>query len=142
MMDFFDSFHVEKFEAIRECLSPERLKAYEMLIFPANRDLSIYIYQLVQMLPSHFFLPLQYLELCLRNKTYNTLVDVYRKRSTSVALPGTPENWLVWMPKNAQIQKQVQNAQVTAMRDIKGRTIVPGDVISRLSFGTCINILE
>jgi hypothetical protein len=142
VMDFFDSFYVEKFGAIRECFSPERLKAYEMLVFPANKDLSIPIYQLVQMLSSHFFLPLQYLELCLRNKTYNTLVDFYRKRKTSIGLPGSPENWLAWMPQNPEIQKQVKNAQTKAARDIKGRTILPGDIISRLSFGTWIGILE
>ena len=46
------------------------------------------------------------------------------------------------MPINPEIRKQVINAQNKAAKDIKGRVILPGDIISRLSFGTWISILE
>lgn len=123
-------------------LSPERLHPY--LIFAASKteEDSLVPYDLVQRLSSRLFLPLQYLEVTLRNRIYEVLKEHYRWRRKRYKELGDPEDWLLWMPQKKSLRTKINDAYNYASKNVKGRANGVGDIISGLSFGAWIDILK
>lgn len=142
-MDKKDIFSDENFQEIKNCLSAERLFAYEKIIAPAPEGLAIFIYQVMQMHSSLLFVPIQYLEVCLRNRTYNALKNFYDARKKVIAPLGTPGEWYKWMPQKQITKDNISEACKKAKNQIRNRRpIVYGDIISRLTLGVWVSILE
>jgi hypothetical protein len=129
-------------EKVIECLSIDRLRTYFMFVSAEHQKLAVIPYDWLQLLSSMLFIPLQYLEITLRNKIYNILSDFYEAKDKRSDLPGVPKNWIEWMPTNPTIQKNVVYAYKNASSEIKNRSITPGDIMSRLQFIAWIKILE
>lgn len=130
------------FEDIKKCLSVSRLAPYQEISEFPYIDTAITLYNLMQMQSSLLFLPLQYLEVCLRNRINDALTEYYRSRSSKVELPGLPEEWYLWLPESEKTKASINEACERARKDIRGRLITSGDIISRLNFGIWRHILR
>ena len=64
-------------DEIIAALSPERLHPYLLFAASKTEEDSLVPYDLVQRLSSRLFLPLQYLEVTLRNRVYEVLKEHY-----------------------------------------------------------------
>jgi hypothetical protein len=129
-------------EKVIECLSEDRLRPYYMFIPEVHQKLAVIPYDWLQALASYLFIPLQYLEITLRNKVHNALTSFYEKKGRKILLPGTSDEWITWMPSNPLIRRDVELARKNAKSEISGRPVITGDIISRLQFGVWIRILE
>jgi hypothetical protein len=130
-----------------DCLSPERLKPYRRLLSSDQMNVPaftvIQFYGIMQVYSSALFVPIQYLEICLRNKTDNALRAFYSQRQKAgLILPGVPEEWYLWMPRNSVNKAYIKAALDKARRTVIGRPISAGDIISRLNLGTWQNLLQ
>lgn len=137
--EIFESY---SFERILECLSEERLRTYFMFLPNEHQEKAVIPYDWMQRLSSMLFIPLQYLEISLRNRVYNVLTDYYIRKSKKTSLGGAPEEWLQWMPSNPVICKDVAMARKNADGDARHGFFTEGSVISRLQFAVWIRILE
>jgi hypothetical protein len=92
------------------------------------------------MLASFLFMPLQFIEITLRNKIHSALSAFYNNAAHN---PNgyDPEKWLFWMPQSTRIQKKVQEANNAARKNIVDRPLQIGDIISSLSFNVWITVL-
>ena len=122
------------YNEIKKCLSADRLRPYEDMA-KLTPYLDIALYNAIQLQSSLLFLPLQYLEICLRNKINDSLFEFYTKRQKKINLPGSPKEWYLWMPTNAQT---IHNIHI-AKNETKGTA---NDIISHLHFGIWKHILN
>jgi hypothetical protein len=102
---------------------------------------SLSLYAMTQDCSSHLFLPLQFLEIALRNVIHKTLSEFYAKNANTPA-SRKPGDWLFWLPQDAETNKMVRKALSYAKKDLKGREAGTEDVIPRLSFGTWVSVLS
>lgn len=124
-------------QLVIEDLSSKRLSSY--LIFPPNREIdTIFAYDYMQRISACLFLPLQYLEITLRNRIYKELVRHYKWRRKKYPTLGIPEDWLEWMPASPIAKTKIQQVKIS----LKGKLITPDNIISNLSFGFWVNILQ
>jgi hypothetical protein len=136
--------YIKGSKSVLECLSAERIAAYDTLLgsIADERErpfLLLRTYAVIQMLQSLMLTPLHFLEICLRNKIYTSLKDFYSKTNTS----NNPDEWYVWMPANARTQRTIRKVIDQVKSKIgRKRTIIAGDIVSNLTFGVWINILE
>jgi hypothetical protein len=93
------------------------------------------------MFSSYLFLPLQFLEVSLRNIIHLTFVEFYESNKKTPS-GYEPEKWLFWLPQNPKTKEAIRLASNNASHDVAARGINIGDIISRLSFGVWANILS
>ena len=129
------------YDEIKKCLSYERLRPYEDIAL-LSPELDIALYNNIQFQSSLLFLPLQYLEVCLRNKINEAMYHFYDSIKHKVTLPGSPEEWYSWMPSSESTIYNVQEAAKKAKREIRGRSLKSDDIISHLNFGVWRHILQ
>lgn len=125
-----------------EYISQERLSKYKQLIPPIYAPLVIMPYYGMQFNAALFYPTIQLIEVCLRNKVYSSLRAFYMERAKTISLPGKPDEWYLWMPQNKKTIQNIALAWTDAKRTIKDRAIIPGDVISRLTFGVWVSVLD
>jgi hypothetical protein len=136
----------EFFEEVISCFSEPRLAEYKDLFDSPKPHIPLTAHIMLEALSSTLYMPLQFMELTLRNKTYNALVKIYsapdmRARiQKKCPLPAVPENWYEWMPTARHTKDAIQTAK---KRAAGSRAFVPhDDVISLMSLGTWVNILR
>ena len=133
---------LNNYDEIKKCLSEERLIPYKEIAMLSPK-LDIALYNSIQLQSSLLFLPLQYLEVCLRNKINESLYQFYRRRSFKISLPGLPEEWYKWMPTSKNTTISIKNIMRNiTTNNVKGYIPTAGDIISHLSFGTLRHILQ
>lgn len=132
----------DKVIAAAECISAERLNSYARLFNYESHFSALIPYMAFQIVAGLFYPSLHLIEVCLRNRVYTTLRDFYQLQAQTKTPPGAPEDWLKWMPQNKKTRTSIKNSIDSAKKDITYRQIVVGDVISRIMFGTWINILD
>lgn len=139
MIDINAAIQNINFEEIKSCLSPERMAIYEKLAPEAFHDdnfllNALLIYQPMQTLSASLFIPLQYLEICLRNKVHNSLSAFYEARKKKIQLPGAPNEWFLWLPQKGYTKSILQSTY---------EKVKPNDTfITHISLGTWKSILE
>lgn len=124
------------------CISEDRLVKYHILMTSPCRELVVLPYYAMQSAASLFYPTLHILEVCLRNKIYCALRNFYSIRCKKIALPGSPEEWYLWMPQKIETLREVNSARMNAMTSITTRQVIPGDIISRLPFGVWVAFLR
>ncbi|MDO5116095.1 MAG: hypothetical protein Q4D58_08380 [Synergistaceae bacterium] len=127
---------------VLNCISNERLDRYKSLIPSSANGPFVALYYTIQSASSMFYPTIQILEVCLRNKIHEALVDFFTGRAKSITLPGKPTEWYLWLPRNIHTQKEIKKVLSRASKEIRNRQLIPGDIISRLSFGSWCSILE
>ena len=123
---------------IVENLSYSRMSSY--LLFPpsSTEEETIFAYDYMQRLSVHLFLPLQYLEVVLRNRIYKVLTEHYRWRGKQYRELGKAEDWLEWMPSHKDTQKIITQTK----RNLGLFANMPDDLISNLTFGVWVKLLQ
>lgn len=126
-------------EELKRCLSKEKLDSYRSFIQNGSFVRAVNMYTVTQLYSSFLYLPLQFLEISLRNKIYCVLAEFYKKKT----LPDNcaPERWLFWLPQSESVKSKISFAEKKANEEVQGRAVHIGDVISRISFGTWITLL-
>ena len=145
MSDIFynDGKHKINLSKIRNCTSDARLSSYSRLINQTSVDeFTLFPYMAIQTVTSMFYIPLQTLEICLRNLLHNNICEYYKGRSRKISLPGPPEKWYLWMPESHEAKTRIQGAIAKANKEISSRPITDDDIVSRFQFGTWIYILK
>lgn len=132
-----DHFDASK---ITGCISKDRLDVCARLLRVSSAEEAVYCYHHLQTLSSLCFIPLHYVEIVLRNKVHEALTAFYTGRKKTVALPGAPEEWYLWMP---QRKKTIDVIQESIQRLRRGKSSpVAGDIIAQLPFGVWVSVLE
>ncbi|MEG1501928.1 MAG: hypothetical protein RR272_05170 [Synergistaceae bacterium] len=122
-------------------ISREKLEKHKYFLSNKSNENLVIIYYAVQSATSLIYSTLNVLEICLRNKIYNLLSDFYIQKSKSLLQDNNPCQWYLWMPKNQETMNKISEAVKDANRKILTRPIIPGDIVSRLSFGVWYSIL-
>lgn len=106
-------------------LSAPRLKTYRRISdqSPATLD-AIRAHFLLNDITQHFYVPIQLLELLLRNQTNFAI-----KNKIGSA------NWYDTLPVSQQSREAVTKATALARREVVSRAILPDEIICRLMFG-------
>lgn len=127
-------------ENVIEALSEERLSSYFLFASPKDKQGLILSYDCMQLLSSYLFVPLEYLEVTLRNRMYRELVRHYHWRGKKYKELGAAADWLDWMPTAPITKKQVLRAKSELKQ--RGLGNKPEEIISELSFGVWVSILK
>lgn len=128
---------------IRNCTSDARLSSYSRLINQTGVDeFTFFPYMAIQTVTSMFYIPLQTLEICLRNLLHNNISKYYKGRSKKISLPGAPEKWYLWMPESTEAKTKIQDAIKKAQKEVRFRSVTDDDIVCRFQFGTWIYILK
>ena len=128
---------------IRRCISDARLSSYTIFIDQKEvDDYTIFPYITLQLAEALFYTPIQTLEITMRNLININLIEYYSGRAKKIKLPGTPEEWYVWMPERQENKDKIASAVTKAHKEIKGRKVTADDIICRFTFGTWVNLLK
>lgn len=135
-------FTKKQLQNILYSLSIERLDRYAPLARSKDAGKTLLPYLSMQVVLSAFYPTVQIVEICMRNRIHLAMTEFYTGRSRNVALPGAPDKWYEWMPTETKTVSNIHEAKSSAKKKIQGRKVIPGDIISRLSFGTWASILQ
>jgi hypothetical protein len=114
-----------KYTEILTGLSAPRLKTYRRICPspPTTLD-AIKAHFLLNDITQHFYVPIQLIELILRNQTNAAILN----KSGSAS-------WYSTLPVSQQSKNAVAEAIALAQREVSGRAILPDEVVCRLMFG-------
>ena len=129
-----------KLSDIEKCLSKERLNVCFDFLRLSSLEEAIFCYHHLQSLSSLCFIPLHYVEVVLRNKVYDALLSFYCGRRKSIDLPGSPEEWYLWMPQRDKTKRVIQES-IHRLRVGKSSPMTC-DIIAQLPFGLWVSVLE
>lgn len=117
------------YKDIINSLSETRLNTYKSLNGSATvNELDIYCYITIQDLSSHFFLPLQLLELSLRNHIHSNMSAFY-----------ADTEWFNTYTISAESKRQLADAK---RKKKKGKVLTPDAIVAQLSFGYWVYMLS
>lgn len=114
-----------------EGLSSERLKPYKTALGCHTMEEIVKAHHLLSDVSQHFYVPVQVLEISLRNRV-NHVVAKWSNSAT----------WYDTIPVSQQAASAVIDAKTSAQREISGRAIIPDDIISRLSLGFWVYMFD
>jgi len=112
-------------------LSPSRLKPYRRLDGVPNTLVAIESMYLLNDVSKHFYVPLQLVEVALRNRI-NSVIATWSES----------ENWYQTIPCSDESKAAVRQAISYAEGEIRGRSVSPDDVVCRLMFGFWTYMLD
>jgi hypothetical protein len=138
------------FKEIINCISEKKLEPYTALFDSPKIHVPLTAHVILLSLSSAFYMPLQFMELTLRNKINNAMIEIYtsdkmRRRIYRFKPKGsTPENWYDWMPETKETKGGIRLAKIRAKKHAlaKKKNVTHNDIISEITLGVWINILK
>ena len=124
---------------IINCLSIARVSAYTNIGFKTESKELIDAYFSLQEMSSHFFVPIQVLEICLRNSIQTALYRRFPKDEK------TGKNWYDLLPISDESKKIVISAKAKSLVNAgkKGaKNYTEDDLVSNMMFGFWVHMLE
>jgi hypothetical protein len=122
-----------KYAEIAESLSASRLKTYRVGLSVAESALhtseAVKAYYLLNDISQHFFMPLQLVEVVLRNRLNNHIHNLTGKAT-----------WYDSVPAMLKTKDAVIKAKQVAKEEVENPT--PDDIVCRLTFGFWANLLD
>lgn len=115
-------------------ISTPRIKSYEDLGFEEDNEALLFAYFSIQEISSHFFVPLQVLEIGLRNSLHNSLKEHFATKR-----PG--QNWYDVVELSDMSKKMLITAKETTTRNC-GAHYSDDDLISNITFGFWVYMLD
>lgn len=115
-------------------ISKPRIKTYEGLGFPEKDVDLISAYFAIQEISSHFFVPLQVLEICLRNSINNALTPLFEGK-----WPGN--KWYNLVQLSDESKKTLLSAKKITKAKC-GEAYTDDDLISNLMLGFWVYMLD
>lgn len=114
-------YHIEIIDKLKNSLSCERLSTYEQAV-NKNTESALKLYVWNTQISAAFYVPLQGLEVTLRNVLHKQLTLKYHR-----------EDWYEIAPLDAKDKEKIQKAKETVLKQ-HGKTQTP-HVVAELSFG-------
>ncbi|NYS80495.1 MULTISPECIES: Abi family protein [Halomonadaceae] len=124
----------EEAKIIIEKISIPRIKTYTDIGFPENSEELILAYFYIQEISSHFFVPLQILEISLRNAIHDALTKRFNKR-----YPG--KKWYNNV-HHTHTSVLMLNSAKQKTEDRSGSHYSDDDLVANLSFGFWVYMLD
>lgn len=126
----------EEIQVIFNNVSIPRISTYTHLGFEEGSEELIEAYFSIQEISSHFFVPIQILEICLRNSISSSL-----SKRFSPSVTGVEREWYELLPFSETSRAMVATAKKNAEEKF-GEDFTEDDLISRLMFGFWVYCLE
>ncbi|MFA0442457.1 hypothetical protein AB4560_21325 [Vibrio sp. 10N.222.51.C12] len=127
------------YNELKKGLSPQKLNSYQRFLGCTSDKELIASYMVLQSLQEKFYLPIQLVELTLRN---NINAAIYQHLKGKGATNRQANRWYHSVPATQTSKDQVSAAKTKANREVKGRPYNHNDVIARLTFGFWIYLLD
>nr|WP_181717828.1 hypothetical protein [Psychrobacter sp.]QJS05786.1 hypothetical protein [Psychrobacter sp.] len=134
-------------EEIISSISPQRFETYKRVFSEVvyNDDKcdirhTILFYMEVQRLYSHFFIPIQVLEVTLRNNMHRAFSEYYQTESWFQKLVNEP-----FCSKNSKNMFTSTDVFITnhfSRKDMRHRILQPADYVGKLNFGFWVELLQ
>jgi hypothetical protein len=146
-----DAEIVEKFFGeLISCISKPKLSAYKALFDSPKPHVPLTAHIFLVSLSSSFYTPLHFMELTLRNKINDAMIQIYSTRKMKSRINkfcptgSNPENWYSWMPVTKKSKEGIRIAIRRAKKHASknNKPLTPNDVISEVTLGTWISILR
>lgn len=124
---------------LKKGLSSQKLDSYARYLGCSNDKELIATYMVLQSLQEMFYLPMQLVEITLRNH----INDAIKSHSLKKGFTQNQSNrWYNRIPQGHTSQNQVRAAISKASREVRGRGSNHNDVVSRLTFGFWVYLLD
>ncbi|GGD58874.1 hypothetical protein [Lacimicrobium alkaliphilum] len=127
------------YNELKRSLSPYKLNSYQSYLGCQTDKELIAAYMVLQSLQEKFYLPLQLVEVTLRNNINGGIRDLLHNRG---ATTNQINRWYNSVPVTQDSTRQVAKAKQKASREVRGRGANHNDVIARLSFGFWVYLLD
>lgn len=124
-------------EVMLNNVSIPRMNEYVSLGFSLGTEELLESYFSIQEVSSHFFVPIQILEICLRNSLSTVLSNRFDETAANLG----KDKWYEILPISEKSRDAVRDAKKNASDKTKGN-YTDGDVVSRLTFGFWVYLLE
>ena len=123
-------------EVMLNNVSIPRINEYVNLGFSLGTEELLESYFSIQEVSSHFFVPIQILEICLRNSLSTVLSNRFDETAANLG----KDKWYEILPISEKSKDAVRDAKRNAYGKTKGN-YTDGDVVSRLTFGFWVYLL-
>ena len=127
------------YEKLKSGLSSQRLDSYSRLLSCGTDKELIAAYMVLQSLQEKFYLPIQLVEITLRNNINNSIKSLLTNRE---ATHNQVNRWYNTVPSTSKSKNQISNAKQKAEREVRGRGHNHNDVVARLTFGFWVYLLD
>lgn len=124
----------EEILRIIENISEPRIKTYKGLGFKDHDESLISAYFAIQEISSHFFVPLQVIEICLRNSIHNSLTSLFEEK-----WPGN--KWYDLAQLSDESKRTLLAAKKITIKK-NGEDYTDDDLISNLMLGFWVYMLD
>ncbi|TKD59218.1 hypothetical protein FBG13_17620 [Cobetia marina] len=124
----------EEIEKIMKNISLPRIKTYEELGFPDRDSKLLYAYFAIQEISSHFLVPLQVIEICLRNSIHSAVGKKFERQHPNC-------KWYDLVRLSEQSSRMLNTAK-RKTREECGRNYSDDDLVSNLMFGFWVYMLD
>ena len=128
--------HEYHIDGILSSISDARINSYIDLGFDANSDKLVHAYFSLQELSSHFFVPLQVLEISLRNAIHSNLTLRYKRINGD-----SGKKWYDIINLTDE-SRRLKNKAIKDLRERKKENFCENDIISKLSFGFWVRLMD
>jgi len=127
------------YNELKRSLSPHKLNNYQNHLGCQSDKELIAAYMVLQSLQEKFYLPMQLVEITLRNNINDAIKEHLRARG---ATANQSNRWYNSVPATDNSRTQVSKAKAKANREVRGRGANHNDVIARLTFGFWVYLLD
>ncbi|MEO1851484.1 MAG: hypothetical protein ABGX74_05210 [Psychrobacter sp.] len=124
----------EEIKKIVDNISVPRIETYESLGFVGRDENLLAAYFSIQEISSHFFVPLQVLEICLRNSIHNALDNLFSDHCNSI-------KWYNLVHLSNESKKTLRQAKSNTIKKCGGN-YSDDDLVSNLMFGFWVYMLD
>lgn len=128
------------YEIIKKGFSPQKLQNYTTRLECGSDKELIATYMVIQSIQEKFYVPIQLLELTLRNNLHEAITQFQRNHRNKTV--NQSNRWYNYIPANDYAANQVLQAKQKARREINGRGFNHNDVVARLTFGFWVYLLD
>lgn len=127
------------YNELKRTLSPHKLNSYQNYLSCQSDKELIAAYMVLQSLQEKFYLPIQLVEITLRNNINDAVKGHLIARG---ATRNQSNRWYNSVPVTSLSIEQVRNAKLKANREVRGRGANHNDVVARLTFGFWVYLLD
>lgn len=127
------------YEKLKQGLSVQKLNSYSRFLGCQTDKELIAAYMVLQSLQEKFYLPMQLVEITLRNNINDGVKELLSNRG---AAANYSNRWYNTVPVTDISKSQVDQAKRKAKAEVRGRGYNHHDVVARLTFGFWVYLLD
>lgn len=127
------------YEKLKQGLSAQKLNSYSRFLGCQTDKELIAAYMVLQSLQEKFYLPMQLVEITLRNNVNDGIKELLINRGATI---NQSNRWYNTVPVTTTSKSQVAQAKQKAACEVRGRGHNHHDVVARLTFGFWVYLLH